>query len=275
MFQMPKQDALPRTVIVESLTKNFGPKTAVDQISFDISQDEVFGLVGPNGAGKTTTIKMLTTLIPPSGGSARIHGYDIRKQPSQVRRFIGYVPQALSADGDLTGYENLLIFCKLLGISGDERSRRINEVLDLMDLTEAANRKVKQYSGGMVRRLEVGQAMLMRPSVLLLDEPTVGLDPVARGTVWDLLDSFRQQYPLSILITTHYMDEAEAICDRVAIMNHGRIAAMDTPAKLKAMTGRPEATLEDAFRFFTGGEYEEEADYRGLKRTRRIARRLG
>jgi ABC-2 type transport system ATP-binding protein len=272
---MSEQGILPKTVIVESLTKRFGPKTAVDHISFDISQGEVFGLVGPNGAGKTTTIKMLTTLLPPTGGSARIQGCDIRKQPGQVRRSIGYVPQALSADGDLTGYENLLIFCKLLGIFEPERSRRINEVLELMDLIEAANRKVKQYSGGMVRRLEVGQAMLMRPSVLLLDEPTVGLDPVARGTVWDLLNSFRQQYPLSILITTHYMDEAEAICNRVAIMNHGRIAAMDSPDSLKAMTGQPGATLEDAFRFFTGGEYEEEADYRGLKRTRKIARRLG
>ena len=233
------------------------------------------GCVGPNGAGKTTTVKMLTTLLPASGGSARIHGYDIRQQPSQVRRFIGYVPQALSADGDLTGYENLLMFCKLLGISGTERPRRIQEILEMMDLTEAAHRRVKQYSGGMVRRLEVGQAMLMRPSVLLLDEPTVGLDPVARGTVWDLLNNFRQQYPLSILITTHYMEEAEALCDRVAIMNHGHIAALDSPAALRAGTGKPGATLEDAFRYYTGGNYEEEAEYRDIKRTRKIASRLG
>ena len=169
----------------------------------------------------------------------------------------------------------MLIFCKLLGIFGGERSRRINEMLELMDLTDAAHRRVKQYSGGMVRRLEVGQAMLMRPSILLLDEPTVGLDPVARGTVWDTLQNFRQQYPLSILITTHYMEEAEALCDRVAIMNHGRIVALDSPATLKAGTGIPEATLEDAFRYYTGKDYEEEADYRDLKRTRKIARRLG
>jgi ABC-2 type transport system ATP-binding protein len=262
-------------VHVENLTKLFGHKAAVDHISFSVPQGEVFGLVGPNGAGKTTTVKMLTTLLPSSGGSASIHGYDIRKHPSQVRRFIGYVPQALSADGDLTGYENLLMFCKLLGISGTERPRRIQEILEMMDLTEAAHRRVKQYSGGMVRRLEVGQAMLMRPSVLLLDEPTVGLDPVARRTVWDLLNSFRQQYPLSILITTHYMEEAEALCDRVAIMNHGHIAALDTPAALRAGTGNPEATMEDAFRFYTGGDYAEEADYRDVKRTRKIARRLG
>ncbi len=272
---MTVQGALPSIVSVESLTKNFGSKTAIDHISFDIPWGEVFGLVGPNGAGKTTTVKILTTLLPASGGSAHIHGYDVSKQPSQVRRFIGYVPQALSADGDLTGYENLLIFCKLLGIAGTERSRRINEVLDLMGLSEAANRLVKQYSGGMVRRLEVGQAMLMRPSVLFLDEPTVGLDPVARGTVWDLLNSFRKQYPLSIMITTHYMEEAEALCDRVAIMNHGHIVALDSPAALKEGTGKPGATLEDAFRFYTGGDYEEEADYRDVKRTRKIARRLG
>jgi ABC-2 type transport system ATP-binding protein len=257
------------------LTKNFGSKTAVDHVSFDIPWGEVFGLVGPNGAGKTTTVKILTTLLPPSGGSARIHGYDVTKHPAKVRRFIGYVPQALSADGDLTGYENLLIFCKLLGISGAERSRRIQEVLEMMDLTEAAHRRVKQYSGGMVRRLEVGQAMLMRPSVLLLDEPTVGLDPVARGTVWDLLNNFRQQYPLSILITTHYMEEAEALCDRVAIMNHGHIAALDTPAALKTGTGQPGATMEDAFRYYTGADYEEEEDFRDIKRTRKVARRLG
>jgi len=272
---MPGQSALSSIVSVEALTKNFGSKTAVDHVSFEVPRGEVFGLVGPNGAGKTTTVKMLTTLLPSSGGRARIHGYDVSKQAGQVRRFIGYVPQALSADGDLTGQENLLIFCKLLGISGAERSRRINEVLELMDLSEAAHRLVKQYSGGMVRRLEVGQAMLMRPSVLFLDEPTVGLDPVARGTVWDLLNNFKQQYPLSIMITTHYMEEAEALCDRVAIMKHGHIVALDSPAALREGTGKPEATLEDAFRYYTGGDYEEEADYRDVKRTRKIARRLG
>jgi ABC-2 type transport system ATP-binding protein len=272
---MPEQSDLSSIVSVEALTKNFGSKAAVDHISFEIPRGEVFGLVGPNGAGKTTTVKMLTTLLPSSGGRARIHGYDVSRQADQVRRFIGYVPQALSADGDLTGYENLLIFCKLLGISGTERLRRINEVLELMDLTEAAHRLVKQYSGGMVRRLEVGQAMLMRPSVLFLDEPTVGLDPVARGTVWDLLNNFKQQYPLSIMITTHYMEEAEALCDRVAIMKHGRVVVLDSPAALREGTGKPGATLEDAFRYYTGGDYEEEGDYRDVKRTRKIARRLG
>ncbi|MGD0154164.1 MAG: ATP-binding cassette domain-containing protein [Thermacetogeniaceae bacterium] len=262
-------------VIVASLTKQFGSRLAVNQISFAIAQGEVFGLVGPNGAGKTTTVRMLATLIPPTAGSASIHGFDIRKQPTQVRRYIGYVPQALSADGDLTGYENLLIFAKLIGIPPAERSKQIEEILAVMELTDAAHTRVKQYSGGMVRRLEIGQAMLMRPSVLFLDEPTVGLDPVARGTVWELLHSFRQQYPLSILITTHYMEEAEALCDRVAIMNHGRIVALGSPGKLKAATGQPGATLEDAFRFFTGGDYEEEANYNELKRTRKIARRLG
>ncbi len=262
-------------VIVENLTKNFGNKTAVNHISFTIAKGEVFGLVGPNGAGKTTTVKMLATLIPCTSGTALVHGYDIRKQPTQVRRFIGYVPQALSADGDLTGYENLLIFAKLIGIPKEERARRIEDILEVMELTDAANKRANQFSGGMIRRLEIGQAMLMQPDLLFLDEPTVGLDPVARGTVWDLLHNFRQHYPLSILITTHYMEEAEALCDRVAIMNRGIISAMDTPDALKAATGHPDATLDDAFRYFTGAEYEEEADYRDVKRTRKVARRLG
>lgn len=267
---------MPQSVVeVEKLTKTFGTKRAVDGINLTISEGEIFGLVGPNGAGKTTTVRMLTTLLPPTAGTARIYGYDIKRQATHVRRFIGYVPQALSADGDLTGYENLLIFAKLSGLPRKTRKTRIAEILEAMELTEAAHRRVQYYSGGMVRRLEIGQAMLMRPRLLFLDEPTIGLDPVARRTVWKLLNSFQTQSLLTILMTTHYMEEAEAMCDHVAIMNHGKIAALSRPAELKAATGNPKATLEDAFRFFTGGASEEEGGFRELRRTRRLARRLG
>lgn len=266
---------LQNVVEVEELTKVFGTKKAVDGVSFTIREGEIFGLVGPNGAGKTTAVRMLTTLLPPSGGTARIFGHDIRREAAQVRKFLGYVPQALSADGDLTGFENLLIFAKLLGMSRREQKTRIAEILEQMELTEAAHKLVKYYSGGMVRRLEIGQAMLTRPRLLFLDEPTVGLDPVARGRVWELLNSFRSAYPLTVLMTTHYMEEADLMCSRVAIMNHGRLAALGNPAELKAAAGNPGATLEDAFRFYTGGACEKEGDFRELQRTRRLARRLG
>ncbi len=262
-------------VEVENLTKCFGPKRAVDGISFTIREGETFGLVGPNGAGKTTAVRMLATLLPPTAGTARIYGYDIRKQAARVRGFLGYVPQGLSADGDLTGYENLLFFAKLLGLPRRQREARIAAILEALDLREAAHRRVQYYSGGMVRKVEIGQAMLGRPRLLFLDEPTVGLDPVARAAVWDLVRSFKEQGPLTVLLTTHYMEEAEAMCDRVAIMHRGKIAAIGTPGELKAATGKPSATLEDAFRFFTGDALPEEGDFRELRRTRHLARRLG
>lgn len=267
---------MPEAIVeVQGLTKIFGDKKAVDDISLTIFEGEIFGLVGPNGAGKTTTVRMLTTLLPPTAGTALISGYDIRKQASHVRKHIGYVPQALSADGDLTGYENLLIFAKLLGIPKKKREERIQEILNIMELQDAAHKRVQHYSGGMVRRLEIGQAMLMQPDLLFLDEPTVGLDPVARRTVWDLLEAFRKHSSLTVLVTTHYMEEAEAMCSRVAIMNRGRIAALGSPDELKAATRIEGATLEEAFRFFTGDSYEEEGDLREARRTRRLARRLG
>ncbi len=263
-------------VEVEQLTRYYGSEKAVDSISFAIQEGEFFGLVGPNGAGKTTTIKMLTTLLPPSEGTARIFGFDIKKDPQMVRSCIGYVPQALSADGDLTGYENLKIFAKLSGVPRNKRPGKIEEILCLMDLHDAADKRVRHYSGGMVRRLEIGQAILTRPGVLFLDEPTIGLDPVARQTVWDMLGNLRAGFPLSVLLTTHYMEEAEYLCHRVAIMNNGRLAALGQPDELKGATGIPEATLEDAFRFFTQEEHEEErGDFSDVKRARRIARRLG
>jgi ABC-2 type transport system ATP-binding protein len=264
-------------VEVEQLTRYFGFQKAVNSISFSIDEGEFFGLVGPNGAGKTTTIKMLNTLLPPSEGTARIFGFDINKNPKMVRSCIGYVPQALSADGDLTGYENLKIFAKLSGVPRNERTEKVEEILSLMDLKDAADKRVRYYSGGMVRRLEIGQAILTRPGVLFLDEPTIGLDPVARQTVWDMLENLRASYPLTVLLTTHYMEEAETLCGRVAIMINGHIAALGSPDELKKSTGIPEATLEDAFRFFAGEENDdgERGDYNEVKRARRIARRLG
>lgn len=266
--------ALNHSIQIEGLTKIFGHQKAVDEISFSVNEGEILGLVGPNGAGKTTTIRMLTTILPPTNGTAKIYGYNIQSHANQVRNIIGYVPQAISADGDLTGYENLLIFSKLLGIPKPLRKEKIYEILKTMGLTDAADRRVRNYSGGMVRRLEIGQAMLIQPRILFLDEPTIGLDPVARETVWELLESFRQQNLLTIFITTHYMEEAEALCDRLAIMNNGKIVAIGTPEELKTSTNSPDATLEDAFRFFTGGDYAGEGNFRELRRTRRLARRL-
>ncbi|HLJ80542.1 MAG TPA: ATP-binding cassette domain-containing protein, partial [Ktedonobacterales bacterium] len=234
-----------------------------------------FGLLGPNGAGKSTAIKMLTTLLDPSAGSATVGGYDIVRQPSQVRRVIGYVPQALSADGNLTGYENLLIFTKLYDVPRGERDLRVHDALSLMGLTEAANKLVRTYSGGMIRRLEIGQAMLHQPSLLFLDEPTVGLDPIARRAVWEHLEKIRGETGMTIFLTTHYMEEADSLCNRVAIMNHGRVAAIGTPAELKEAIGGPEKSLDDVFVHYTGDELDSGGSYRDASRSRRTARRVG
>jgi ABC-2 type transport system ATP-binding protein len=234
----------------------------------------VFGLLGPNGAGKSTTIKMLVTLLPPSGGTALVGGYDIVRQAGDVRRLIGYVPQALSADGALTGLENLMVFAKLYDVPRREQRKRVDEALEFMGLTAAANRMVSTYSGGMVRRLEIAQTLIHRPRVLFLDEPTIGLDPVARRTVWGHLEELRVQYGTTLFVTTHYMEEADELCNRVAIMDHGRIVALDTPDGLVAQVGQPDATLEDAFAFFTGGAMESGGSYREVKNMRRTAGRL-
>ena len=262
-------------VSLEHLTRRFGEMTAVDAISLAIEDGEVFGLLGPNGAGKSTTIKMLTTLLPPSGGSADIAGYDVAHQAAQVRRVIGYVPQALSADGSLTGYENLLIFAKLYDVPRVARDERIRHALGVMGLTEAGEKLVKTYSGGMIRRLEVAQALLHGPRVLFLDEPTVGLDPVARKAVWEHLGALRRQTGMTIFLTTHYMDEADSLCQRVAIMHRGRIAAIGTPADLKASIGQADATLDDVFAYYTGDVLESGGSFRDTSRSRRTARRLG
>jgi ABC-2 type transport system ATP-binding protein len=258
-----------------SLTRTFGDMTAVDAISFAVESGEVFGLLGPNGAGKSTTIKMLTTLLPATSGKATIAGFDIARQASDVRRVIGYVPQALSADGNLTGYENLLIFAKLYDLPRFERQQRIRSALSLMGLADAAGKLVRTYSGGMIRRLEVAQAMLHEPLLLFLDEPTVGLDPIARRTVWEHLTEVQAETGMTILLTTHYMDEAESLCRRVAIMHRGKISAIGTPTELKASISNPGASLDDVFLHYTGDDLETGGSYRDTFRARRTARRVG
>jgi ABC-2 type transport system ATP-binding protein len=258
-----------------SLTRRFGTLTAVDSLSLAIKSGETFGLLGPNGAGKTTTIKMLVTLLPPTSGTAVIAGFDLRRRPGDVRRVIGYVPQLLSADGTLTGRENLEIIGKLHDIPRHDLKRRVDEALEFMGLSDSGGKMVRDYSGGMIRRLEVAQSMLHRPQVLFLDEPTTGLDPVARRMVWELIRRLRENYGTTILLTTHLMEEADRLCGRVAIMNRGIVAAIGSPAKLKAGLGKSKATLDDVFIHFTGGQLDSGGTYRDTSRTRRVARRLG
>jgi len=259
----------------DALTRKYGELTAVRALSIALRPGEVFGLLGPNGAGKTTVIKMLTTLLPPTSGSANVAGFDIVRQPGRVRRVIGYVPQLLSADGGLSARENLLLFARLYDIPRAEREPRIRDALAFMDLEEVQERLVRTYSGGMIRRLEIGQSMLHRPRLLFLDEPTVGLDPVARHAVWERIGKVRQEYGTTILLTTHYMDEAEHLCDRVAFMNLGEVTAIGTPAELKGSIGTGGATLDDVFEHYTGGMPEEGGTFGDTVRTRRNARRLG
>ena len=273
LVNVPKVEA--KSILeTKSLTRCFRKLVAVDQVSISISQGEMFGLVGPNGAGKTTVIKMLTTLLAPTSGDAWVAGYDVVHHSAQVRRVIGYVPQLLSADGSLTAYENLLIFAKLYHIPRRERERRIHDALSFMGLDEVSDKMVREYSGGMIRRLEIAESMLHRPRVLFLDEPTVGLDPIARKAVWDHIQRLRSDFGTTILLTTHYMEEADELCDRVAIMHLGKIAAIGTPSELKATVGEG-ATLDDVFVHYSGYEVDNVGNFREVSRTRRVARRLG
>ncbi len=267
---------LDAAVQASALTRKFGSLTAVDHVTLTIPQGEIFGLIGPNGAGKSTLIKMLTTLLPPTSGSATVGGFDIVSQPADVRRRIGYVPQLLSADGSLTGYENMLLSARLYGVPRKERTERITRALARMGLTEAAHHLVGHYSGGMIRRLEIAQSLLHRPSVLFLDEPTVGLDPAARETVWERVLDLRDRFHRTMIVTSHHLDEINEFCDRIALIDHGRIAVIGTPAELKARVG-PGATLDDVFIQIVGATTEAEAEgsYGEVRRARRAAREHG
>lgn len=270
-------EATPATMLIQthSLRRCFGDLVAVNGLTLTVSTGEIFGLVGPNGAGKSTVVKMLTTLLPPTAGGAVVAGCDIATDAAGVRRAIGYVPQLLSADGALTGYENLLIFAKLYEIPRNARAERIAEALAFVELQEAKDRLVRTYSGGMIRRLELAIALLHQPRVLFLDEPTVGLDPLARQSAWRQVRSLVQRHHMTVLMTTHFMDEADVLCDRVGIMNRGDLVVVGTPGELKAAAGGAEATLDDAFAFFTGNRIQTEGGYRDAARTRRTAARLG
>jgi ABC-2 type transport system ATP-binding protein len=221
-------------VEVENLTKRFGDFCAVDALSFAVERGEIFGLLGPNGAGKSTLIRMLTTLVPPTSGAARVNGFDIVRSANAVRQSIGVIPQAMTSDLELSATENLNIFAKLYGIPRERRRRATNELLKAVNLEQWADKPVKMFSGGMRRRLEIARGLVHEPKIFFLDEPTTGLDPVSRVTVWEMLAGLKSQHDLTILVTTHYMDEADKLCDRIAIMDNGKLVALDSPLKLKA-----------------------------------------
>ncbi|HSX09155.1 MAG TPA: ATP-binding cassette domain-containing protein [Candidatus Saccharimonadales bacterium] len=260
---------------VDHLVKQFDDFTAVNNISFTVNKREVFAFVGPNGAGKSTTIKMLITLLKPTSGKILIDKHNITEDPNNTRRVIGYVPQMLSVDGSLTAIENLKLMAKLYDIPRSERMPRIEEILTFLDLQQVKDILVKNFSGGMVRKLEIGQAMLHRPHVIFLDEPTTGLDPVARRNVWKHLLELRTQFGTTIFFSTHYMEEAEEVADRVAIMQKGNVAAIGTVEELTKQTKKKHATLEDAFIYFTGAAIQESGNIRDIKQLRANERRLG
>jgi ABC-2 type transport system ATP-binding protein len=232
----PKDEAtsIAKAIDVSRIVKKYGDFTAVDDISFDVKEEEIFGLLGPNGAGKSTLIRMMTTLIPITAGSARIAGHDVQKDPDAVRRVIGVIPQALTSDLDLTVEENMSIYAKLYDIPAKKRKAVIGELLELVDLTKWRSAQTKTLSGGMRRRLEIARGLVHSPRIFFLDEPTTGLDPVSRVAVWEMLTNIKSHRQLTILITTHYMDEADRLCDRIAIVDHGKLVALDTPPNLKA-----------------------------------------
>ena len=258
---------------VIALSHYYNSRPAVDRISFEVKAGTIFGLLGPNGAGKSTTIKMLTTLLPATSGTALVDGYDIVQKPALVRQNIGYVPQMLSADGDLSGFENLLLSARLYGLASGKQEKRILEVLEFMGLSECKDILVNQYSGGMIRKLEIAQALLHEPRVLFLDEPTVGLDPAARKSLWLHIQEWQRKFGTTILITTHDMDEADRLCDVVAFMHLGHIVAEDVPKNLKAKQGA-QATLDDVFIHLTGSSIKQVGDYNNVKQIRRTISNL-
>ncbi|MEM0311519.1 MAG: ATP-binding cassette domain-containing protein [Ignisphaera sp.] len=224
-------------IVVENLVKRYGPVEAVRGISFQVRRGEIFGFLGPNGAGKTTTIHILATLLKPTSGKALVAGYDVVSEPDRVRKSIGIVFQDPSLDDNLTGYENLYIHGRLYGLNGQSLRERIEEALKFVELWDFRDRLVRSYSGGMRRRLEIARAMLHTPRILFLDEPTIGLDPQTRAHIWDYIKRLNREYGTTVFLTTHYMDEAEMLCDRIAIIDHGKIIAMGTAEELKSMVG--------------------------------------
>jgi ABC-2 type transport system ATP-binding protein len=260
-------------VLVDDLVVSFGAIEAVRGVSFAVEAGEVFGLLGPNGAGKTTTIRVLTTVLRPTRGRALVAGHDVVKDGLAVRERIGYVPQAISIDGSLTAAENLEFYGRVTGVAKRERRVRIEQAVDAMELGGYLDRLGRTLSGGMLRRLEIATALLNRPDVLFLDEPTVGLDPTARRVVWDRLAVLREEVGTTLLVTTHQMEEAERQCQRIAIMDNGSLVAQGTPDELCAEYEVP--SLEDVFTAATGHEIGEGGSIRDVRASRRLSRRLG
>ena len=227
------EQSAPTAIAVENIVKRYGTFEAVKGVSFSVADGEIFGLLGPNGAGKSTLIRMMTTLVPITSGRATVSGYDVEKDPDAVRRMIGVIPQALTSDPDLTVEENLSIYAKLYSVPKAERIHNINEVLEAVDLIKWRGAQVKTLSGGMRRRVEIARGLVHNPHIFFLDEPTTGLDPVSRIAVWEMLNRLRETRKLTMLITTHYMEEADKLCDRIAIVDHGTLVALGTPMELK------------------------------------------
>ena len=250
------------------LTHRFGDLVAVDDLNLRIERGEVFGLLGPNGAGKTTTIRVVNTLVPVQEGQVEVFGIDVMRRPMDVRCNLGYVPQQVSVEGALTGRQNVTWFARLYDVARAQRRARVDEALEMMGLTEVADRVAATYSGGMIRRLELAQALVNYPSLLILDEPTLGLDPMARDSVWEHVAAMRARFQMTALLTTHYMEEAELLCDRVGLMHQGRLGTIGTPAALKAERG-PGATLEDVFRHYAGADLSSNTvEQEGLRNVR-------
>ncbi|MCV7199232.1 ATP-binding cassette domain-containing protein [Mycobacterium angelicum] len=270
---------VPTAIDCRNLTYRYGEFTAVDDVTLQVQPGETMGLLGPNGAGKTTVVRVLTTLTPIQQGELRIFGLDARRQSVDIRSNIGYVPQQLSIETALTGRQNVEWFARLYGVARAERKERVDQALAAMELLEVADKLATTYSGGMVRRLEVAQALVNRPSLLVLDEPTVGLDPIARDGVWTQVQKMQAEFGMTVLLTTHYMEEADALCDRVALMHKGALQAVGSPDELKARISKvsPAATLEDVFRHYaaSGLTTEEPTDIREIRSTRRVARNVG
>jgi len=264
-------------VRLDHVSYSFGDHRAVNDLSLTIEPGECFGLLGPNGAGKTTAIRLMNTLLPLQSGTIEVFGHSVRTQKTAVRRLLGYVPQQLSIEAALTGWENVMWFARLYDIPRSERRRRVEEALEMVDLQDSADRLASTFSGGMVRRLELAQALVNRPALLVLDEPTVGLDPNARDSVWERVADMQREQGTTVIVTTHYMEEADALCDRVALLNLGTLSVVGTPDDLKAQLG-PDATLEDVFRHYSGSSLTDNAQRGGLsgvRSSRTTARRLG
>ncbi|MFE3249657.1 ABC transporter ATP-binding protein [Streptomyces sp. NPDC059209] len=282
-------DSGGEAVSCRGLDYSFGDTKAVDGLDLSVRTGEIFGLLGPNGAGKTTAIRCVTTLLPVPADKVEVFGHDAANEKMAVRRLLGYVPQQLSADAAMTGRENVTLFARVFDVPRRERAARVGQALEAVGLTGAADRMAATYSGGMIRRLELAQALVSAPRLLMLDEPTIGLDPIARGSVWEHINAVRRATGMTVLVTTHYMDEAEQYCDRVGLMHQGRIHALGTSGELRAElrerrrgTSGPaarsdfEPTLEDVFRDVAGqGLDEEGGDFRDVRSTRRTASRVG